>query len=136
MDAQEYMLQWDKFNKMIQNKKEEVRKERDKAQGTTGQSDGDRVQSSGSKQKMADAVHRYTDLEREIDGLEQKKREIINTIEQLPGDLYDVLHKYYIQSLSLKAIAVSVGKSYSWASTHHRQALKCLGEILERSRNE
>ena len=60
-----------------------------------------------------------------------RKSQIINTIEQLSAEEYDLLHRKYIQGFDLVAIAKKRGKSYSWATTVHSQALKHLQAILD-----
>ena len=136
MDAQRYLKQWDKLDKMIRNKDMEAEQWRIIARGLPWQAEGDRVKASGSKQKMADAVHRYTDIEREIAELEKKMKEITDTIEQLPAERYDILHKSYIQGMSFKVIAVNKKKSYAWVTKNHKKALQEVEEILERRNDE
>jgi DNA-directed RNA polymerase specialized sigma subunit len=135
MDKKEYMLQVRKLDMMITNKLAEVEHWKCIATSTTTAADGERVQSSGSKQKMADAVARYIDIEREInadiDRLIDKKQEIIRTIEQLPTVEYDILHKMYIQNMDFYKVADSYGKSYSWATSMHGKALSDLQKILD-----
>ena len=104
------------------------------ALGTGTYSEGDRVQSSGSKQKTEDAVVRYVSIEKEIDQeidrLIDTKREITATIEQLDHDEYDLLHRIYIQQKNLQEAAAGMGKSYSWARGTHGTALYNLQRIL------
>ena len=100
--------------------------------------DGERVQSSGGKSKMANAVEKCVDMEAEIDGLVDKlidvKKEVIHAIEQLDSPTeYDVLHRRYIQFLSLQDIADHYRKDYGWATTTHGRALKSLQEILDKT---
>ena len=135
MKAQDYLQQLEKLDVMIRNKLVEQRQWKDIALGVTACSDGERVQSSGSQQKMADALGRCVDIEREIDGLIDKlvdlKKEVIRTIEQLPTVQYDVLHKRYVQRLSFQDIADAHDKTYSWATSVHGRALQGLQRILD-----
>lgn len=139
--AQEYLEQVDKLNAMIENKMAEVAQWRDVALGITSNSEGERVQSSGSKQKMADSLDRVVDLQAEINALIDRlidlKQEIIRTIELLNATEYDVLHKRYIQGMTFDEIGAAKGKSKSWATTVHGRALQNLNMILdERERAE
>ncbi len=139
--AQEYLEQVDKLNAMIENKMAEVKQWRDVALGITSNSEGERVQSSGSKQKMADALDRVVDLQAEINALIDRlidlKQEIIRTIELLNATEYDVLHKRYIQGMTFDEIGAAKHKSKSWATTVHGRALQNLNVILdERARAE
>lgn len=133
--AQEYLDQIEKLNAMIENKTVEVEQWRDVALGMTSHSEGERVQSSGSQQKMADAINRVVDLQAEINALIDKmidtKQEIIRTIELLNATEYDVLHKRYIQGMTFDEIGVAKRKSKSWATTVHGRALQNLNLILD-----
>lgn len=141
MKAKDYLLQVHRLDTVINNKMAEINKWRSIALGSTVSTEGERVQSSGNKQKMADAVCRYISIEEEInadiDKLVDCKQEIIRTIEQLPLDEYDVLHKRYIQEMELYDIAAAADRSYSWATWVHGRALANLQKILnERENNE
>jgi DNA-directed RNA polymerase specialized sigma subunit len=133
--AQEYLEQVWKLNAMIENKKAEAEQWRGVALGITANSEGERVQSSGSQQKMADAINRAVDLQAEsnalIDRLIDLKQEIIGTIELLNATEYDVLHKRYIQGMTFDEIGAVKHKSKSWATTVHGRALQNLNKILE-----
>ena len=135
MNAKEYLLRVRKIDKLIENKISEAEHWKSVAMGSTSYSDGDRVQSSGSKQKMADAVARYIDIESEIndeiDLLADIRREIVGTIEQLPVTEYDLLYKVYIVGKELQDVATDMDKSYSWATTVHGRALAHLQKILD-----
>lgn len=140
MRAKDYLQQIEKIDKLIENKITEKEHWMSVATSTTTFSEGDRVQSSGSKQKMADAVCRYLSMEEEInaaiDRLIDLKQEVISTIEQLSLEEYDVLHKTYVQLMTLQEVAIVKDKSYSWVTTKHGQALKHLQILLdERKKN-
>lgn len=137
--AQEYLEQIPKLNAMIENKMAEQAQWRGVALGITSNSEGERVQSSGGKQKMADALDRVVDLQAEInsliDRLVDTKLEIIGTIEQLNATEYDVLHKRYIQGMTFDEVGAAKGKSKSWATTVHGRALQNLNLILDEREN-
>ena len=135
MKAKEYLLQVKKLDQMIQNKKVEKEMWMSMALSTTAPSDGERVQSSGSQQKMADAVTRSVGLDEEIEkcivDLFAKKQEVIQTIEKLSLVDYDVLHQVYIQNRDFYDVAEKYGRTYSWVTTAHGRALKHLQEMLD-----
>ena len=152
MDAKKYLQQARKLEKMIRNKLIEIAQWKAIATGTVGQSDGERVQTSGSQDKMANAVCMYSDIEKEYNRclaeLRQSKDEIVHTIEQLPATEYDVLHKVYIgvvkkdkkgreytEYLSLEDVAEIYDKTYSWATTVHGRAIKEVQKILDERKN-
>lgn len=135
MKAKDYLNQLVKLDTIIQNKLVEKALWKDVALGITAHSEGDRVQSSGSQQKMANAVERCVDLEREInhlvDCLIDIKQGVIRTIELLNATEYDVLHKRYIQNMTFEEIGTAKGKSKSWATTVHGRALQNVQRILD-----
>lgn len=141
MKSKEYLLQIRKLDTLINNKLAEVDHWKSVAFSTGTWSEGERVQSSGNKQKMASAVDRYIDIQAEItadiDRLIDLKQEVIRTIEVLPEKEYDVLHKLYVQDMTFNDIADFHGKSYSWATSVYGRALSSLQRVLdERKVNE
>jgi hypothetical protein len=136
LEAKDYLKQVRRLDIQIKNKLIEQQQWKDIALGITSNMDGERVQSSGGKSKMADAVERCVDMEAEIDSLIDKlvdtKKQVIQTIEQLDSATnYNVLHMRYIQYISLQDIADHYGKDYGWATTTHGRALKSVQEILD-----
>ena len=135
MNAKAYLRQIRKLDILIENKLSERERWRAVALNTTARYDGERVQTSGSKQTMADAMNRYVDLEREIDAdvdkLINARRDILSVIEQLNATEYDLLHKHYVQFLDLYVIAQRMDRSYSWVTTVHGRALKNVQKILD-----
>lgn len=139
MKAQDFLRQVRKLDLQITNKLIEKRQWRDIALGITANMDGERVQSTGGKSKMADAVNKCIDIESEVDGLVDKlidvKKEVIQAIEQLDSPTeYDVLHRRYIQFMTLQDIADHYKKDYGWATTTHGRALKSLQAILDENK--
>jgi len=136
-EAQIYLEQVERLDAIITNKLIEKRQWKDVALGITASMDGERVQSSGSKDKMASAVSRCVDIEAEIDNLVDKlvdtKKEVIQTIESLYSPTeYNILHLRYIQFKSLQEIADHYGRDYGWVTTTHGRALKSVQDILDR----
>ena len=155
MEAKDYVKQPEIIDALIKNKQVEKAQWKDIALGVTssGQSvlievkgkkelhNMEKVQSSGSQSKMADAITRCIDIEAEIDFLVDKlidtKLDIIKTIELLNPIEYDVLHKRYIQGMTFDEIGAAKKKTKSWATTVHGRALQSLQRILdERERME
>jgi DNA-directed RNA polymerase specialized sigma subunit len=120
----------------IRNKLIEKKQWHDIALGITANMDGERVQSSGAKSKMADAINKCVDMEAEIDNLIDElidtKKNVIQTIEKLDSPTeYNVLHMRYIQYMSLQEIADHYNRDYGWVTTTHGRALKSVQVILE-----
>lgn len=149
MKAKDYLLQVRKLDKLIENKLIEKRQWQTIAGNTTAKADGERVQASGSQQKMADAVCRYVDIEAEIDRyideLVDEKNDILRVIQQLPVEEYDLLHKVYvgimekddnendiIVYLELADLPLLLNKSYSKITKLHGYALKHVQDILDK----
>lgn len=136
-EAQIYLEQVEKLDAKIKNKLIEQRQWRDIALGITANMDGERVQSSGAKDKMASAVDRCVDIEAEIDSLVDKlidtKKEVIQTIEQLYSPTeYNVLHMRYIQYKTLQEIADHYGKNYEWAKVTCKRACNHIQAIIRK----
>lgn len=135
IEAKAFLKQAKKLDRMINNKIAEKEQWLTMAKGMGSYSMGERVQSSGSQQKMADSVDKYVDIDREIneciDRLMEAKKDILNVIEQLNTTEYDLLHKIYIQNNELYEVANMVDKSYSWVTTVHGRALKNVQNILD-----
>jgi len=136
VEAKEFLKQVEKLDVRIANKLIEQRQWKDIALGITANMNGERVQSSGSKSKLMDAVIKCVDMEAEIDSLVDNlidtKKEVIQTIERLDSATeYNVLHMRYIQFKDLQEIADHYGKEYGWATTTHGRALRHLQEILD-----
>lgn len=140
MDAKQFLRQLKKLDKMIENKLAEKARWKAIATGTSAQIGGEKVQSSGSQQKMADAVCRYVDIEKEIDEqidiLIDTRQDVISVIEKLKTTEYDILHKMYVQYMSLYDVADIYNKSYSWATTVHGRALKNVQSILDQRKGK
>lgn len=125
---------------MVKNKLIERQQWRDLALCITANMDGERVQSSGSKSKMADAVDRCVDAEAEIDKAVQdlvaKKRQVTQLIERVDSPIwYNLLHMRYIQHRGLQYIADHYNMDYGWATTTHGRALANVQAIIEREQN-
>ena len=137
--AKGFLKQIRKLDALIKNKIAEREQWKEIALGTSVQLN-ERVQFHGSQQKMADAVGKYIDIEKEIDqcidNLIAKKQEVINVIEQLNAVEYDILHKVYVQYLTLHEVAYSIDKSYSSVTSIHGRALVNVKKILDERMNK
>lgn len=136
-EAQIYLEQVEKFDSIIRNKLIERQQWKDIALGITANMEGERVQSSGAKDKMASAVERCVDMEAEINSMVDKlidtKKDVIQTIEQLYSPTeYNVLHMRYIQYKSLQEIADHYGNDYNWAKVTCKRACNHVQAILNK----
>lgn len=134
MNAKEFLRQVKKLDRLIENKMIEVQQWKEIAENTTATLSGERVQSTHNPHRIADAIGRYIDLEaeikRDIDALIATKKDVIEVIEQLNADEYDVTHKIYVQFLTYDETAYICKQSKSWVTTAHGRALKHVQRIL------
>lgn len=135
--AQMFLERVEMFDTIIENKLIEQRQWKSLALNITANMDGERVQSSGTKSKMADAVERCVDIEGEIadavDKLITEKQQVVRTIEKLYSPTeYKILHMRYIQHISLTDIANNLNREYTWVTTTHGRALKNVQNILNK----
>lgn len=127
----------EKVDAIVPNKLIEIQQMHDLATSITATMNGECVQSSGSKQKMADAVNKCMDtideISAEVDRLRKRRKEVIQTIEQLysPAE-YKVLHMRYIQHKDLEEIADEFGRSYDWAKDTSKRAVEHVQAILNK----
>ena len=135
--AQIFLERAEKIEAILENKLIEQRQWRELALSITANMDGERVQTSKSTSKMADAVINCIAIEEEIAGIVEKliaeKQKVTQTIEKLYSPTeYKILHMRYIQHISLTDISEKLDKEYTWVTTTHGRALKHLESILEK----
>lgn len=135
-EAKIFLEQVEKLDALIECKLAERDQWRELALSITSHMGGEKVQSSGSQSKMADAVSRCMDMEGEISEAVDKriatKKEVTQTIERVENPTwYKLLHLRYIQHYSLSEIADKFNSSYDWAKTTHGRAVKAVQDILD-----
>lgn len=134
-EAQTFLERVEMYEAIIENKLIEQKQWKELALGITANMEGERVQSSGTKSKMANAVERCIDIEREINEVVNKlidaKKEVIQILEKLYSPMeYKILHMRYIQHVSLTDISEKLDREYTWVTTTHGRALKNVQNIL------
>lgn len=117
MNTKQYLNQVRRYDRMISNKLSEIYQIKTLATSISVATDGDRVQSSGNKDRMGNTVARLVDLERETDKLIQvyteKRQVIISQIDSMEDmNFYDVLFHRYIEGKTFEAISEDI--HYSW----------------------
>lgn len=146
MEAKDFLNQLKRMEDSIKDKLEEVAQLKSIALTVVAVSNNviiegekhsaERVQSSGSQQKMADAVCKYVDLEKEIDDdidrMVDKREEVLAVINMLDKPVQcSVLRKKYVQFKSFKRIAEEMNYTYQYIIEQHNKALKNLQKILD-----
>lgn len=134
--AQKYLERVEWIDSIVHNNLIEQKQWQELALSITANMGGERVQSSGSKSKMADAVEHCVDAEdyilRSVQRLKAEKREIVSTIEQVDSPtFYNVLFKKYVQYKSLQEIADEYKRSYEWIKSTHGRAVANVQRILD-----
>lgn len=133
--AQDFLDQIQKIDAIIFNKQNEVERWKAIATSITAPIGSEKVQASGSLQKMADAVCEYVDIEEEdIRQLFKKRRYIISVIEQLTVTEYKLLYNIYVLQLNFDEAAETAEKSRSWVNSTHGRALQNVQRILDRKK--
>jgi DNA-directed RNA polymerase specialized sigma subunit len=131
MSAREYLSRLLYLSEKIKADRERVERLKEQAQKRTSSLSPDKVQSSGSASKTADAVCEWVVIEKQIAEDEKKMREIISTIEQLEPYEALVLYQRYKNDKSLGEISRDIHRSYSWVSKTHRIGVKKIQIILD-----
>lgn len=136
MNVRDYLAQLEAIETRIKNIQFDIAQLKDLALSITPAYEGERVQASGNNQRMATAVDRWADKEREmnltIDRLVDMRLEIAGTINCLKRPKESgVLHMVYIQKKSFKEVAAHYDKSLSWATSIHGRALQSLQKVLD-----
>ena len=137
MKAITYLKQIKKLDSEITTAIDELAELEALATKTTSVLGGERVQSSGSHDKMADCVvkivERKAKLNKDIDKLVDLKAEARQLIcEACDDGCTELLHKRYLQKKSWEQIAVEMNYTYHWVSGGlHQRALAQLQKRLD-----
>lgn len=137
MKAKNYLMQIKNMDARINTDLEELAALETLATKTTSVIGDERVQSSGSQQKMADAVAKIVELKekinREIDRFVDFKSEAKNLIFSVcDSDCIDLLYKRYFQDKKWEIIAVEMGYTFKWVSGGlHQRALSQVQKALD-----
>ncbi len=136
MKAIQFLEQIKKLDALIANKWIEIHQLQELCESTTANLTGERVQSSHNPNRMAEAVAKYIDLEaqivhQDIKRLIEARKKVLAVIEQLDALEYDVLHKVYVQHLSVGDVADIYRQSYGAVSQNLDRARKSVQKVLD-----
>lgn len=128
MTAKQYLSQISRLNKMIANKLSEIYQIKSMALNISVLNEEDKVQTSGSKDRIGNMVAKMVDLEKEaqsyVDAYTDLRRKTIMQIDSMPKEMhYKVLFSKYIEDKTFDVIAEEMG--YSW-----RQVIRIHGAAL------
>jgi DNA-directed RNA polymerase specialized sigma24 family protein len=126
MSNEEYLGMIEKLNLLINNKILEKEELFTVATKTTQENDG-MPHATGTSDKVGNGtvklVEKENEIDRAIDLFYDLKGEIIGQMQKLPADEYDVLHKSYVQGMSLTTIAKVKGKAVNTIKAIRRTAI-------------
>ena len=109
MNIYEWLEQPERIDALIAGKLAEHQQLMDLATNITSISDGMPHGKGAVPQKIQDIAVKLAELSKDIDklvdGLVDKKREIVATLEQLPPNEYLILHKHYIEYKTWEQVA-------------------------------
>ncbi len=135
MEAKQFLKQYQNILTDIRNLEAQKLELENLAMSVTVSTDGERVQSSGRKDRMAELAVKIADAEREI--VEQrtqafhKLREVESVIKQVPYERQRiVLHTRYIERKTWESIAAELDISLRNTYELHGRALKSIQKIL------
>lgn len=136
VDPKEFLEQVKHYDTHITIKQAEADKLRAMMLKITPTLKQDVVSSSGSQDKLGDAIVKIVDLEDEIneaiDNFVTKKREVRSVIDRIPdSDQYAVISRKYLLNETLEQIAVEMNMSYRNVCYIHGKALQTVSKILK-----
>lgn len=132
MDAKEYLEEVQMLDVQIASVNRKIARQKAVATSITARMEGERVQSSGAKQKIADAVGSYVDIERdELAPLLRRREEILGTVKKVRGSLRSVvLFERYFNGKDFKEISRERRYSYVHIIREHRKGLAEVQKII------
>lgn len=136
LKAKIYLKKIEKMNAKINGYNEELAYLNALATRTTSALDGDRVQTSGSKDRMADCTVKMADMRNrineEIDKMIDYKEDAWKLLEQCEPECITLISKKYFQFKSWEEIAVDMNYTYQWVSGGlHQKALEQFQKALD-----
>lgn len=126
MSNEEYLGMIEKLNLLIGNKILEKEELFTIATKTTQDNDG-MPHATGTSDKVGNStvkiVEKEAEIDRVIDLFYDLKQEIIGQIQKLPAEEYDVLHKSFVQGISLSTIAEEKNKHVDTIKSVRRKGI-------------
>ena len=113
MTTKQYLKQIERLDLMIENKLSEVYNLKAMAVSISSPSNTDRVQSSGSYDKISDKVAKLVDMEKEIDEMVDRyvdtRKKIISQIDSMENkNSYSILTDVYVKQIPFKQIFIKM----------------------------
>ena len=139
LEAKEYLERIQGIENKIRRKLAEKRRWFELATNTaSNMSDDVRVQSSGSKEKMADAVVKGlvddAAIDKYIEELKAERQEIIDVIERIPEPYSDILYRMYVEYTPLKEVAYIRNENSHVTSNRHGAGLLMIYDVINNNK--
>lgn len=133
MGTEQYLSQLRDMKRRIACKRRDAQMWRSIAESLSVPIEGDRVQSTGSGDKMAESVAKAVDCEREIDKLTftmlKLQEEIMKRIDSMENYNHSIiLSEYYVHGMSLNKISAEWGRSVRHLKRVKSEAIASFGE--------
>ena len=137
MEAKTFLKQYQEALVDVRNLEAETEELETIALSITVSTDGERVQSSGSKDRMGELIAKICDMKIELMNKRSqaldKLREVGWVIRQVDNKNYrQLLHRRYIEGNTWERIAVEMEMNYRWILRMHGKALEKVEEILNK----
>ena len=135
MAAKEYLEGIKKLDNIINSLIAECDIIRATTMKITASTEGERVQASGSQERMADMVCKLVDCENtindNIDKYVDMRQNIFSVLKMLDeADHISLLYKRYFEYKSWEVIACEMGYTWRWVMKLHGRALNAMDKIL------
>lgn len=139
LKAQEHLEKIQEIENKIRRKLTEKRRWFELATNTApNMSDDVRVQSSGSKEKMANAVVKgvYDDsiIDLQVAKLTAQRQEIIDVIESLPEPYCDILYRIYVEYTPLKDLSYIRNENYQVTCNKRGEGLLLVYDVINNNK--
>lgn len=137
MTSKQYLEQLSTLDRMIQNKLEEIFKIRSTIVLPSCNSNGDRVQTSSSSDRMADVFSKIMVLEQEYDALTDRyndlRRDVFQKLNMMSYDKHrQILKMKYVECRSIRQISMKLHMTDRGCKKAHKRALEEFYKIMEK----
>ena len=137
MKAETYLKKIMIYEQIIEDKLDKARNWRENAVNTSVNYDNTRVKTSGVSDKVGNSVAQFVDEESDIADITYKillaRKSIVDTIEQLPFEQYDLCYKMYVRGMEFEEIKSTYKRvSIQRLKRIHKEALENVQNILDK----
>lgn len=141
MTPKEYLRQIRRLDTQIKTRRCEIDALRSIADMLSGSGVDGMPHGSSNGDKMADAVARITEKERQLDDFVdyflEARDKVLKTLELMDDPiLIDILYRRYFSFQSWELIAVEMGYTYRHVLRLHDKGIESLGSVMKNGRNK